>query len=497
MNQVEVDPVEAVKLGAVDSNFYGRYFFPEVCRQKSPDFHGDIWELFENPQHRFANAEIFRGGAKTSIARLFMSKRIAYGISHTILFIGKSEGHAARSIEWVMQQVEYNTLWAETFGLRKGKKWTATDCEIYHGTDSYPIRIIALGITGSVRGIIVGAYRPDLIIVDDPCDEENTATPEQRSKTTDLFFSAIKESLVPASEDPSAMLALLQTPLDAEDLSAVCTESPEFTSMRVGILTDENMDVAESAWPARWSKETILAEKEWAIGRNQLSIWMREKMCLIISRETSAFLAEWLEYYMVLPPNARYVMAIDPTPVLSNIARMTGQKTDLQAVMVKAYWKMKQFVVEYATNRDEDPDQLVINMDRLCRKYPILRCGVEGIAYQRNLKWFIERQMKRGRLKAMHVMELGANMIPGAKSKYDRIVQAHTGVASQGLLFVRPEQTDFISQFTTFPNCKYKDLLDVSAMCDATISARQEGYLSIMGDDEEEIEELKWNRAAP
>ena len=497
-NPVPVDPIEAVKLGAVDSIFYSHYFFPDVTRQDSPEFHRDMWNLFEAPQNRFANTEVFRGGAKTTIARLFMSKRIAYGISHTILFIGKSEGHAARSVDWIMSQVEYNTVWAQTFGLRKGKKWTATDCEIYHGTDAYPIRIMALGITGSVRGINVGSFRPDLIVVDDPCDEENTATPEQRDKINTLFFSAIKESLVPESEDPSAMLCLLQTPLDGEDLSAVCTESPEFASMRIGILTDENEEVAESAWPSRWTKEVILREKEAAIQRNQLSLWMREKMCLIVARETSSFLEEWLEYWTVLPPHARYVMAIDPAPVLSDKARLTGQKTDLQAVMVKAYWKMKQYVVEYATNRDEDPDQLVANMDRLARKYPILRCGVEGIAYQRNLKWFIERQMSRGRLKSLHVMELKADMIPGAKSKYDRIVQAHTGPASQGLLHVRREHNDFIHQFITHPNTKYKDLLDVSAMCDATISARQEGYLSTSLEyDEEGIEELNWNRACP
>lgn len=496
-NQVEIDPIEAVKLGAANSIFYAHYFFPETTRQESPVFHRDVWNLFETPANRYANVEIFRGGAKTTIARLFMSKRIAYGISHTILFLGKSEGHAARSVDWIMQQVEYNTLWAQTFGLRKGKKWTSTDCEIYHGADAYPIRILALGITGSVRGINVGNFRPDLIVVDDPCDEENTATPEQRDKINTLFFSAIKESLVPESEDPSAMLCLLQTPLDQEDLSAVCTASAEFASLRVGILTDEDETIAESSWPARWSKEVILREKRAAEQRNQLSLWMREKMCLIVARETSAFLEEWLEYWTVLPPNARYVMAIDPTPILSDKARLTGQKTDLQAVMVKAYWKMKQYIVEYATNRDEDPDQLVANMDRLQRKYPILRCGVEGIAYQRNLKWFIERQMKRGKLKSLHVMELKADMIPGAKSKYDRIVQAHTGPASQGLLHIHHSHGDFKSQFITYPNCKYKDLLDVSAMCDATISARQEGYMSLEYQDEAEVEELKWGRPCP
>ena len=407
----EIDPVEAVRLGAADSIFYSQYFFPTVVRQSSPDFHRDIWRLFESPENRYANAEIFRGGAKTTIARLFTSKRIAYGISHTILYIGKSEAHAARSVEWIMQQVEYNSIWAQTFGLRRGSKWTSSDCEIYHGTDQYPIRILALGITGSVRGINVGSYRPDLIVVDDPVDEENSATPEQRDKISNLFFGAIKESLVPASEDPSAMLALLQTPLDEEDLSGVCTRSADFASLRIGILTDENEDIAESAWPARWTKEEILADKRASAARNQLSLWMREKMCLITARETSAFVPEWLQFWTVLPPQARYVMAIDPTPILSEKARLTGQKTDLQAVMVKAYWQMRQYVVEYSTNRDEDPDELVKNMDRLLRKYPIIRCGVEGIAYQRNLKWFIERQMQRGKLKPLHVMELGSKMI--------------------------------------------------------------------------------------
>lgn len=493
-DQIEVLPEEAVKLGAGDSIFYSHYFFPNTVRQGSPGFHREIWTLFEH--NRFANVEIFRGGAKTTLARLFMSKRVAYGISHTILFVGKSEAHAIRSVEWIMQQVEYNEIWSQTFGLRKGKKWTGSNCEIYHGTDQYPIRILALGITGSVRGINVGDYRPDLIVVDDPCDEENTATPEQRDKTNTLFFSAIKESLVPASEDPGATLALLQTPLDGEDLSSLCTSSSEFASLRVGILTHEDEAIAESAWPERWTKEVILVEKQEASKRNQLSLWMREKMCLIVARETSDFLEQWLEYWTVLPENPRFVMAIDPTPIQSDKARMTGAKTDLQAVMVKCYYKMKQFVVEYATNRDENPDELVANLDRLARKYHILRMGVEGIAYQRTLKWFIQRQMQRGKLKSMHVMELGRDMIPGAKSKRDRILQAHTGPASQGLLHVRREHTEFITQFTNYPNTKFDDLLDASAMCDATISARQEGYLASVN-DESEYPTLKWNRACP
>lgn len=495
-----VSYTEAVELGAVDSTFYSQFWFPHTCRQGSPVFHEQLWTLFEG--NRYSNAEIFRGGAKTTIARLFMSKRVAYGISHTILFIGPNQDHAAKSVQWLMQQVEFNTEWAQAYGLKKStKKWTPTDCEIIHNKLEFPIRIMAVGITGSVRGININDYRPDLIVVDDPCDEENTATPEQRDKTNRLFFGAVKESLAPKSEEPLSALILLQTPLDEDDLSAVCTKSDEFASLRVSILQapdgGPSFDdrTAVSAWPERWSVEDLLLEKHAAIQINQLSLWMREKMCLITSPETSSFKSEWLQFWEILPITARYVMAIDPAPILSEKARLTGQIRDLQAVMVKCYWRAHQFVVEYKTERDEDPDALAGHINRLAWKYPIMRCGVEGVAYQRTLKWFLEREMKAGRLKALNVVEL-----PAVGSKHSRIIQSHAGPASQGLLHVHKEHVEFIEQFTKFPNCRFKDVLDVSAMCDATITPRMAGMVppdSLANIDESEIPAIEWQRPAP
>ena len=486
---------EAVRLAATDSIFYSHYFFPHVVRQDSAPFHRDMWNLLETPDTRYINFQIFRGGAKTTLARLFLSKRIAYGISRTVLFIGKSEGHAANSVGWLMQQVEYNTEWAQAFGLKKGKKWTLTDCEIIHTAFGHTIRIIALGITGSVRGINIEGYRPDLIIVDDPCDEENTATPEQRHKIERLFFGAVMRSLVPASEDPSAKLLLTQTPLDEEDLSNQCVKSEEFRSFRIGCFDSEDIEHANSTWPTRWSKEELLKGYRAAEAMNQLSIWWAEMMCIIVARELSAFKEEWLEYWEVLPITARYVAAIDPAPVLSDKARATGQKTDLQAIMVKAYWQSHRYVVEYKAARDEAPDEVSKALDLYARKYPLLRCGVEDVAYQRTLKWYLETEMRAGRCKSIHVLPIPTL----AKDKYSRIIQAHAGPASQGLLHVHRTHTEFTSQFTRFPNVKYKDLLDVSAICDATVSpgALSAGYSDVIDLDESQYEELKWERPCP
>lgn len=483
---IDISPQEAVILGASDPIFFSAYFFPHLMRQASPRFHTELWNLFWN--NRFSNAEIFRGGAKTTIMRLVFARRLAYGLLHTGLFLGKSEGSGAEHVMWLEKEVEFNAVFAQSFKLSPGKLWNQTECIIRHGEFNYDARLMAMGMFGSVRGINIGGYRPDTIGVDDPLDEENSATPEQRQKGIELFFSAVKESLVPESEDPTARLMLTQTPFDSEDLSAVCMNSSQFASLRVGILTEEG----ESAWPSRWSREEVELDKKAAIERNQLSLWMREKMCLIVSRETASFRAEWLQNYVVLPPGAVFVGAIDPAPILSDKARLKGLQTDLQAMMVCAYWRGHKYIVEYATARDEDPEMVARELNRIAHKYPIRAWGVEGVAYQRTLKWFLEREMAAGRLKHLRVVELNPN-----KDKHTRIIQAHTGRASSRCLWIKKEHTEFVEVFTRYPNVKYRDLLDVSAMCDATISPASERVIEgefTEVDQEKGIPALDWQR---
>lgn len=476
---------DAVQLGAVDGVFFSNTFFPNDCRQGSPPFHHTLWNTFE--RNRNTVAIIFRGGAKTTIARHMSAKRIAYGLGHTILYIGPNEGHASEGVLWIEQQIEYNTLFASTFKLRKGSIWNATECEIIHGVDEYPIRVLAIGIMGAIRGINIGGYRPDTIICDDILDEDNTATPEQREKVRDRFYGAVMEAMVPESEDPTARLMLLQTPFDKGDVAEQAATSSRFAVVRQGILNDDGT----SAWPQRWTEEQILAEKADAVQQNRLSLWLREKMVQLVSRETTTFKTEWLNYWDVLPPNAIYIGAIDPAPILSDKARATGERTDLQAIMVCAYWRGHKYIVEYCAQRDQSPEEVARQLERLSRKYRVRRWGVEDVAYQRTLKWYLEREMQAGRLMHLRIEEVKA-----PKGKFERIEQAHTGRASSGCLWVHRDQSEFIEQFSTFPGTRYKDLLDVSAMCDMVLHPRGETF-----DGEYEVVDetpplLEW-RAAP
>src|SRR5262245_22185504 len=131
MNQ-NIPTHELIKLCAADSDFFAHTFFPKATRAISPPFSKQIWSALENPKHRLLNIEVFRGGAKTTRLRIFTAKRIAYGISRTILYVGASESHAVRSVQWLRSQIEpligadgtaQPSAFAATFGLRPGKTW--------------------------------------------------------------------------------------------------------------------------------------------------------------------------------------------------------------------------------------------------------------------------------------------------------------------------------------------------------------------------------------
>ena len=488
---------EILELGAVDSTFFSQTFFAKTCRQKSPVFHGQIWSMLDS-KARMVNLQVFRGGAKTSILRMYTAKRIAYGLAHTILYIGKSEGHAARSINWLRTQVERNVNYSHVFGLRPGKKWQDTEAEIWHGTDEYPIWIMGMGITGSVRGINRDDFRPDLIVVDDVIDEENAATSEQREKINNLIYGAIKESLAPASEAPDAKLAMLQTPLNKEDASTMALTDPEWKSAVFGCFTPETRDLPvdeqQSAWPERWSSETLREEKKMHIQRNRLSLWLREKECKIVSPETAAFDANWLQYYEMKPEFMTTMIAIDPVPPPSELQISKGLRgKDYEAIAVVGRYGPSYFLLEYSTNRGHNPEWTIAEFFRLALKWRPLRVLVESVAYQRTLAWLLRRAMQTQR-RFFVVKE-----VTDKRRKYDRIVDSLNGIAANGQLFVRHEHSEFISQFRSYPDVVHDDLLEAVAVAVAELSgsAYHDHATDMIEASEDEIPALEYAQGAP
>jgi hypothetical protein len=463
---------ELVQLCALDSRLFNKTFFPKAFRQEPPLFDEALSRFLEGPG-RLKMCHIFRGGMKTTRLRALTAKRIAYGVSRTVLYIGKSEGHAIRSVGWLRSQVEHNRNFADTFGLRPGVKWQDHEAQIHHGVDEVPIWVVGMGVHGSVRGINLDDYRPDLIILDDIISEENSGTPEQREKINDLVYGALLESLAPASEAPDAMIAGLQTPIANDDYSMKAKSDPSWKYFRAGCWTPETEELPlhqrESVWPARWSSETLRQEKLDAIARNKLSAFVREKECKLITPETSAFLPSWVQRWQELPQSLSHIMVIDPVPPPSPAAIAKGMdKKDFEAISVLGRGPKGQiYVREISVSKGHEPSWTLMEFFRLARKYRIRKVVVESVAYQRTLAWLLRQAMMTERL--YFVIE----EFDDRRSKHNRILDGISGPASQHMLFLPPLHLPeansegiqmFLQQFAEYPNVSHDDALETVAI---------------------------------
>lgn len=457
-----------IQAAALDTDLYARTWFPQTMRQATPSFHREIDDVLERAENQYVAIEAYRDSAKTSKLRVFASKRIAYGISRTVLFISDTENHAVKSLGWLANHVERNTPWTNAFGLRRGKKWTETEIEIQHVTDGHTIRVISLGITGQIRGINVDDYRPDLVILDDVENEENTATPEYRNKISNLVYGAVIQGLVPKTENPSSKLVALGTPLDRECLIEAFKQDPRFVFRRYSCF-----DYAgRSRWEERYPTADLQKEKQAYIKRNKLSVWLREKECKVVSSENASFKTEWLKYWEAHEEGWSFHIGVDPAPMRSEVALKKNLETDYQAVLVLGAKGRRRRVFEYTNERDQNPETFsndIMSMVLKYRQFGRVIVGIETHAYQQNLAWHLRDHMKRNNY-YVPVREL-----KDRRKDTKRIKQHLSDVAANGNLEVHGTHAEFIQQFVDHPNVSHDDILTAYCIADLTTPGARVG----------------------
>lgn len=472
---------ELVMLGAQSLQNFGSLMFPKTFRQDSPDFHRIIGnDLYSNA--RYNAFEVFRDGAKTSLLRVYVAQRVAYAISRTIMYVSVSQQHAAMSVRWLRRQVTYNKKYASVYGLRKGEKWTDEHCEIYHGIEETPITILAMGITGQIRGFNPDDYRPDLIIIDDVLNEENSATQEQRKKIEALLFGALLNSLAPATDSPHAKAVFLQTPLNRSDAIETCMKDPQWHGRRFGILDENN----QSRWESRWPTETVLEEKKAAIARGQYSLWMREKECTIVAQIGKTFDVEKVKFWTVMPQAAIRIISIDP-------ASSDSPTADDNVVLCAGFIGPDVYLLAYEAETGVMPDKTAMHFFNMVLQFQPLKAAVETISYQKVLAWYLEEEMKKRRI------FVPIDKVQDRRRKSDRIIQSLAGLVAYGHLYVHASMTKFLAQLDEYdpddPN-QHDDILDALSMAIMSVNPALRDGLTIEGDfsrmDESEYERVEF-----
>ena len=357
-------------------------FIPADDDVAPASFHEEWSKILLNGKGHFA-IEAFRESAKTQIViRANLLHALTYPqISRSYLvIICATQRTASKKLQEVSREFFSRS---ELCGLvSEVIENSGIALEIaYHTGQS--VRIEAYGKGAAVRGLSWGSKRPDLVIIDDPQDEEDA-----RSETvtvtdwdwflSDVFFLGQSTRIFLIGNNLGERCIIEQVINNANEL--------KFTARRIPILTDEG----KSAWPSKWPLYSIEAEREEYAKLGKTDLWFRNKMCQCISPDSQKFKREYFRYYDN-PPNLNE-MNIYTTVDLAISQKVNADYSAIVTVGVNSagHW----FVLDVEYGR-YDPTNTIDAIFSAVKKWHPLCVGIEVVAYQAALQHFLEKEMPR------------------------------------------------------------------------------------------------------
>lgn len=165
--------------------------------EDAPGFHQELCDILNVVSGTEITKRIAwaapRGHAKSAyLSNCFPIHQIVFNKRKYILIISETESMAQKFIEYISLQLKFNKKLREDFGevLSPRKQLNERDNTQAFLTAT-GILVQSASIGKQLRGARNGAYRPDLVILDDIESAKNTNTPELREKNLHWFNSVV------------------------------------------------------------------------------------------------------------------------------------------------------------------------------------------------------------------------------------------------------------------------------------------------------------------
>lgn len=136
-----------------------------------------------------------RGNAKSTILTLaYPLYCICFNLERYIILVSDTHTQAKQLLADIKTELENNEELKKDFPLacKKGEKWN--DNEIITGNN---IMLTALGMRGKIRGRKYGSWRPTLILIDDPENDESAVSKRQRERARTWLLNSCMKAGVP------------------------------------------------------------------------------------------------------------------------------------------------------------------------------------------------------------------------------------------------------------------------------------------------------------
>ena len=442
--------------------FFREAFIPSSDDVPPASFHHEWSDILLNGKEHFA-VEAFRESAKTQIvirANLLHALTYPKATRSYLVVICATQRTASKKLLEVSREYLSNPAMTSLMSGVRENSGLAFEVSYITGQS---VRIEAYGKGAAVRGLSWGAKRPDLVIIDDPQDEEDARSEAVTASDWDWFLSDVY-FLGQASR-----IFIIGNNLGERCIMESIMRNSErlkFTARKIPILTAEG----QSAWPEKWPLEAIEKEREEFAALGKTDLWHRNKMCECISPDSQKFKREYFKYYDERALDLRGMniytavdLAISDKPNADCSAIVTV------GVNAAGHW----FVLDVEYGR-YDPSTTMDAVFSAVKKWQPLSVGIETAAYQKALVHFLEKEMpSRGIF--FRITTLKAGNAKDAKNLRIDTLQPRFAVGTVWFKSGAAWLNKIESELLAYPHGAHDDVIDALAYIEQ-MSTKPYGY---------------------
>lgn len=406
---VEANPDEAYARGSVDINFFASLALPEVMLFALPSFYLICFQLLVTRKDadkdkilRFALG-LPRGHAKTTFIKIIIAWLIAYDKIQYALVVAATSPNAENiisDINSIMGSPNMEAVYGSWHSNLFVNNSDTKRC-MYHGRT---VTLKANGAQTAVRGINIDNRRPDLILCDDMQTKENDASPTESKALLTWFVATLLKCI---DTRGNRLIIYIGNMYSSECILKKLQESPVWTSLITGAILENG----EPLWPELHSIESLMESFYHDESLGQTESWFAE----VMNDPSNSF--------RTLLPNPiplsdqEEIVADDGAFITVDPAGFRVSSDDNVIVVFKKF-NNKAYAVDFSKDII-DPAELIRRTISFALKYGVTLIGIEAVAYQQTLCFWVSFFMRKLNITHIKVVELS----PHGRSKEARIRQ--------------------------------------------------------------------------
>lgn len=425
------------KLFEKDIESFGEFFFKNHLKNKTPDFHREIYRMYESELKRIVLGAP-RGHAKSTITDLvYLAWEIVHKRQRFVLLISDTYSQATLFLEALKSEFESNDRLREFYGDLTSKNWSESEI-IVNG-----IMIKAIGAGMKVRGLKYRESRPTLVLVDDLENDELVENKERREKLERWFNGAVVPSM-----DKEGRVVVIGTILHYDSLLCKMLSSDKYTEYAK--KTYRAITDGKALWPEHLSYEELDKIKKDYIEKGQGYLFYQEYQNDPVSDENRKFKIEKFKYYDDKDLEGKQVS----TSVTYDRAYSLDKTADFTGKIVLSVDRENNWYIRQATRLKVLEKDLITDIFDTKDYFSPQKIGIEQKAYEYTIKPALEDEMKK-RNNFFLIEELK----DGGTAKTKRI-EGLLPRFEAGTIFFKRDQIDLIDELITFPRGVHDDLAD-------------------------------------